>query len=73
MLRLHCIMDACRVREYPESTVSKVLAVLKWRIITTLSRKLLEEQRVESRLASYEVHIGHFFYNVKTTVSFGIV
>ena len=66
-------MDACRVREYPESTVSKVLAVLKWRIITTLNRKLLEEQRVESRFASYEVHIGHFFYSVKTTVSFGIV
>ena len=36
-----------------------------------LNRILLEKQRVENRFASYEVHIGHFFYNVKATLSFG--
>ena len=49
------------VREYPDSTISKVLTVLKWRIMTTLNRKLLEKQKVENRFASYEVHIDHFF------------
>ena len=33
--------------------------------------KPLEKQRVQNRLASYEVHIGHIFYNVNATVSFG--
>ena len=33
--------------------------------------KSLEKQRVQNRFASYEVHIGHFFYNVNATVSFG--
>ena len=59
------------VREYPDSTISKVLTVLKWRMITTLNRKLLEKQRVQNRFASYEVHIGHFFYNINAAVSFG--
>ena len=38
-----------------------------------LNRKLLENQRVENRFASYEVHIGHFFYNynVNAAVSSG--
>ena len=35
-----------------------------------LDRKLLEKQRVRNRFASYEVHIGHFVYNVNATVSF---
>ena len=59
------------VREYPDSSISKVLTVLKWRMITTLNRKLLEKQRVQNRFASYEVHIGHFFYNIYAAVSFG--
>ena len=59
------------VREYPDSSMSKVLTVLKWRMITTLNRKLLEKQRVQNRFASYEVHIGHFFYNINAAVSFG--
>ena len=59
------------VREYPDSSISKVLTVLKWRMITTLNRKLLEKQRVQNRFASYEVHIGHFFYNINAAVSFG--
>ena len=42
-------------------TVSKVLTVLKWQMITTLNRKLLENQRVQNHFASYEVHIGNFF------------
>ena len=29
-----------------------------------LNKKLLEKQRVKNRFASYEVHIGHFSYNV---------
>ena len=33
--------------------------------------KLLEKQRVQNRFAPYEVHIGHFCYNVNATVSFG--
>ena len=40
-------------------------------MITTLNRKLLEKQRVQNRFASYEVHIGHFFYNINAAVSFG--
>ena len=59
------------VREYPDSSISKVLTVLKWRMITTLNRKLLEKQRVQNRFASYEIHIGHFFYNINAAVSFG--
>ena len=35
-----------------------------------LNRKLLEKQRVQNCFASYEVHIGHFFYNVNVNVSF---
>ena len=58
---LHCIMDTRQVHEYPDSTISKVLTVLKWWMITMLNRKLLEKQRVKNRFASYEVHIGHFF------------
>ena len=72
---LHCITDShtCQVREYPDSTISKVLTILKWWMITTFNRKLLEKQRVENRFASYEVHIGHFFYNynVNAAVSSG--
>ena len=37
----------------------------------TLNRKLLEKQRVQNRSASYEVHIGHLFYNINAAVSFG--
>ena len=64
-------MDMCQVREHPDSTISKVLTVVKWRMITTFNRKLLEKQRVEKHFASNEVHIGHFFDNVNATVSFG--
>ena len=60
-------MDTRQVREYPDSTV---LTVLKWRMITTLNRKLLEKQRVQNRFASYVVHTGHIFYNVNATVSY---
>ena len=55
----------------PDSTISKVLTVLKWWMIIMLNRKLLEKQGVQNRFASYEVHIGHFFYNVNATVRFG--
>ena len=67
---LHHIMDTCQVSEFPDSTISKVLTVLKWQMITTFNRKLLEKQRVQNHFASYEVHIGPFFYNVNATVSF---
>ena len=73
MPELHHIMDTRQVREYPESTISKVLTILKWRMIMTLNRKLLEKQKVYNRFGFHEVHvhIGHNFYNVNTTVSFG--
>ena len=71
MPRLHHIIDTCQIREYPDSTISNVLTILNWLMITTLNRKLLEKQRVKNRFASYEVHIGHFFYNINATVSFG--
>ena len=58
---LHHVIDMCQIHEYLDSTMSKVLPVLEWRMITTLNRKLLEKQRVQNRFASYEVHIGHFF------------
>ena len=67
----HRIKDTRQVREYPDSTISKVLTILKWRMITMFNRKLLEKQRVQNCFASNEVHIGHFFYNVNATVSFG--
>ena len=61
---LHHITDTHKVREYPDSTISKVLTVLKWWMITTFNRKLLEKQSVKNCFASYEVHIhvGHFCY-----------
>ena len=55
------VMDTRQVREYPESTISKVSTVLKWRMITALNRKQLEKQTVQNRFASNEVQIGHFF------------
>ena len=64
-------MDTRQVCEYPDSNIFKVLTVLKWQMITMLNRKLLEKQRVQNCFASYEVHIGHFFYNIIATVSFG--
>ena len=64
-------MDMCQVHKYLASTISKVLTALKWWMTMILNRKLLEKQRVQNRFASYEVHIGHFFYNVNATVSFG--
>ena len=41
--------------------------------IHTINRKLLEKQRVYRTTlhVSYEVHTGHFFYNVSATVRFG--
>ena len=70
MPELHRVIGTRQIREYPDSTISKVLTVLKWWMIIMLNRKLLEKQRVQNRFASYEVHIGHFFYNVNATVSF---
>ena len=65
-------MDVRQVCKHPDSTISNVLTVIKWQMITTLNRKLLEKQRVQNRYASDEVHIGHFFFhNVNATVSFG--
>ncbi len=43
---LHRIIDMHQVREYPDSTISKVLTELKWQMIMTLNRKPLEKQRV---------------------------
>ena len=37
----------------------------------TLNSKQLEKQRVQNRFTFYEIHIGHFSYNVNATVSFG--
>ena len=67
MLELHCVIDMRQICEYPDSTISKILTILKWQIITM---KLLEKQRVQNCFVSYEVYIGHFFYNVNATVSF---
>ena len=67
---LHRVIDTCQIHKYLDSTISKVLTVLKWWMITTLNRKLLEKQRVQNHFASDEVHIGHFFYNINATVSF---
>jgi len=67
---LHRTMNMREVHEYPDST--KVLNVIKWQMITTLNRKLLEKQRVQNRFASCEVHIDRsLFNNVNATVSFG--
>ena len=63
-------MDMHQVCEYPDSTISKVLTILKRWIIMTLNRKLMEKQRVYNHFGFHEVHIGHFFYNVNT-ISFG--
>ena len=58
MAGLHRVIDTHQIRKYLDSTISKVLTILKWQIIMT---KLLEKQRVQNRFASYEVYIGHFF------------
>ena len=63
--------DIRQVRECPDSAISKVSTVLKWQMIMTLNRKLLEKQRIQNCFASCEVHIAHFFYNVNDSVSFG--
>ena len=54
-----------QVHEYPDSTISKVLTVLKWR---TLNRKVLEKQRVKNHFAPYEVHISSLFYSINAAV-----
>ena len=58
----------------PDSTVTKVLTVLKWHMITTLNRKLLVKQRVQNRFASYEVHIRTVFLRSDTmaTIFFAV-
>ena len=48
--RLHSIKDTRQVHEYPDSSISKVLTVLKWRMITTLNRKLLESREYRTAL-----------------------
>ena len=53
-----------------QNYISKVLTVLKCRIITTLNRILLEKQRVQNRFAFYEVHIGHFFLQCQCCCQF---
>ena len=44
MPRLHRIMDTHQVCKYPDSTISKIL---KWWMITTLNREVLEKQRLQ--------------------------
>ena len=51
-------MDTRQVRKYPDSTISKVLTILKSRMITMFNKKLLEKQSVKNRFASYDVHIS---------------
>ena len=34
---LHRVIDTRQIRKYPDSTICKVLTVLKWRMITTLN------------------------------------
>ena len=67
---LHRITDMHRVREYLDSSISKVLTILKWQMITTFNRKLLEKQREQNRFDSYEVHIGHFFLQYQCYTQF---
>ena len=57
---LHHITNTHQVHKYPDSSISKVLTILKWQMTTTLKRKLLEKQRVQNCFASYEKYIGHF-------------
>ena len=50
---LTCVKSASsrrQVCEHPDSTISKVLTVIKWRIIIMLNRKLLEKQRYRTAL-----------------------
>ena len=48
--RIQNIMDMRQVRKHLDSKISKVLTIIKWRIITTLNRKLLEKQRYRTAL-----------------------
>ena len=71
MPRLHRIkiVDTRQVRKYLDSTV---LTILRWRMITTLNRKLLEKQRAIELLCFLRgTHRSLFFYNVNATVRFG--
>ena len=69
--RIRSIMDMREVREHPDSTISKVLTVIKWRIITTLNKKLLEQQRYRTALLLLRYTQVTFFHNFNATVSFG--
>ena len=44
---IQSIMDMHQVSEHPDSTISKILTIIKWQI-TTLNRKLLEKRRVQN-------------------------
>jgi len=69
---LHRITDMHQVHEYPDSSISKILTILKWQMTTILNRKLLEKQKVQNHFASYEKHIARsLFYNFNAIVSFG--
>ena len=73
MPELHCIrtiVDTHRVCNHPDSTVSKLLTVLRWRTIPTLDRKQLEKQRVEPLCSLWGWHTSLHFNNVNATVSF---
>ena len=57
-----------QVHKYPDSTISKVLTILKMWTITTLNCWKNWEYRTILLPMRY-VHIGHFFYNINATVS----
>ena len=47
---LWCDCSVINLFEYPDSSISNVLTALKWWMIMTLNRKLLEKQRVQNPL-----------------------
>ena len=49
-------MDTRQVHEYPDTSISKVLTILKWRMTTMLNRKLLQMQKVQNHFAGMLAH-----------------
>ena len=43
--RIRSIIDMRQVRKHLDSTIFKVLTIIKWGIVTMLNKKLLEKQR----------------------------
>ena len=72
MSRLHHITDTYQVHKYPDSSISKVLTILKMADDHDVKKKTAgKAEGTEPLCFLWEIHKSLFFYNVNATVSFG--